>query len=392
MAPRLLISALAACIVPACAPMRAQQLIGYVNTRDADVAGASDVLNGQAVLTKSAVITAHDHTAPVTLARGGAVRVCQTSVLHITESKSADVSAPLLFALDRGAIEIEMNSALNDSIMTPDLRFSIVNKGPLDLHLRVARNGDTCVENRGPYAPTLNISDPFGETMYQVAAGQHVLFEHGSLHEVVDKEQSPCGCPEPQGMSVADALLASGGPKPRAVTPTPQAPASPPVVVATPPPAVAAPALPPAPAAAQIAGAQPASPQPVALAPRPEQVTQARQQAELQSAEQTAAAAAMRAAEEKHPFPAAISEGLAPPAEAPAAPAGGARAQIADSLSYNASAPDTSVPAAASAKGNKAKPDASANASVAAPAAAQPAQSHDLLHVVGRFFKRLFGG
>jgi len=28
-----------------------------------------------------------------------------------------------------------------------------------------------------------------------VQAGQRVMFQHGSLHEVVDQEQEPCGCP-----------------------------------------------------------------------------------------------------------------------------------------------------------------------------------------------------
>ena len=56
-------------------PMQAQQLIGYVNTRDADITGASDVLDGQAVLTGSVLVTAKDHTAPITLGRGGTVRV-----------------------------------------------------------------------------------------------------------------------------------------------------------------------------------------------------------------------------------------------------------------------------------------------------------------------------
>ena len=193
----------------ATAPLRAQQLIGYVNTRDADTTGASDVLDGQAVLTGSASVTAKDHTAPITLGRGGTVCVCQTSVLHLTESKTPVTPAPLLFSLDRGAIEIQTAGAPNDAIMTPDLRFSVHNAGPLDLRLRIARNGDTCVDNRGPGAPTLAVSDPFGEAMYEVAPGQHVLFEHGSLHEVVDNETSPCGCPEEKGMSIADALLAS---------------------------------------------------------------------------------------------------------------------------------------------------------------------------------------
>ncbi|HEV2646818.1 MAG TPA: nuclease [Acidobacteriaceae bacterium] len=293
--------AVAMCVV--CAVGGAQQLIGYVNTRDAEVAGASDVLNGQAVLTGSAAVTAREHTAPITLGRGGMVRVCQSSALHVTESRAASTAAPLLFSLDHGAIEIETAGTVNDSIMTPDLRLSVAKAGPLDLRLRVARNGDTCVENRGAGAPTLDITDAFGETMYQVAAGQHVLFEHGSLREVVDHEREPCGCPEvQQGMSVADALLASGGGK-----------------------------------KASIAG--------------------------------------VKAAVE-HPFPAAISEGLAPAAEVPQAAVGVTHMQVADTLSYSAVGSEAAAAAVV--------------APVAVPAAA--AVRHDPLHVVGRFFKRLFGG
>jgi hypothetical protein len=371
---RLPISGISGCLLMVCAAagtLQAQQLIGYVNTRDAEITGASDVLDGQAVLTGSAGITARDHTAPITLGRGGTVRVCQTSVLHVSESRSAKIDAPLLFSLDRGAIEIHMAGTLNDSILTPDLRFTVVNAGPLDLRVRVARNGDTCVDNRGPAAPTLNISDPFGEALYQVSAGQHVLFEHGSLHEVVDHERSPCGCPDEKGMSVADALLASGGTK----TVAPVA-AAPPAVQVTAPPAVAA-------AVQPALTAQPAA--------------QPDLQAELHSAEQTAAHSAVRAAEQ-HPFPTAISEGLAPAPEIPQAAPGTVHAQIADTLSYNApvSTPATTAAASSPAIHGK-KPKAAKAAETATPAqpvaapAAKP-QSNDVVHVLGRFFKRIFGG
>ena len=369
---RLPISGISGCLLMVCAvagTLQAQQLIGYVNTRDAEITGASDVLDGQAVLTGSAGITARDHTAPITLGRGGTVRVCQTSVLHVSESRSAKIAAPLLFSLDRGAIEIQMAGTLNDSILTPDLRFTVVNAGPLDLRVRVARNGDTCVDNRGPAAPTLNISDPFGEALYQVSAGQHVLFEHGSLHEVVDHERSPCGCPDEKGMSVADALLASGGTK----TVAPVA-AAPPAVLVTAPPAVTAAVQPPT---------QPAA--------------QPDLQAELHSAEQTAAHSAVRAAEQ-HPFPTAISEGLAPAPEIPQAAPGTVHAQIADTLSYNAPVSNPAAIAAASApvthgkkpKAAKAAETATPAQPVAAPVA-KP-QSNDVVHVLGRFFKRIFGG
>ena len=375
---RLPISGISGCLLMVCVAawtLQAQQLIGYVNTRDAEITGASDVLNGQAVLTGSAGITARDHTAPITLGRGGTVRVCQTSALHVSESRSAEMAAPLLFSLDRGAIEIHMAGTLNDSILTPDLRFTVVNAGPLDLRLRVARNGDTCVDNRGPAAPTLNISDPFGEALYQVSAGQHVLFEHGSLHEVVDHERSPCGCPDEKGMSVADALLASGGAK--IVTPVPPAP--PTVQVAAPP---------------IVAAVVPYAAPPAAPAP-----TQPDLQAELRSAQQTAAQAAVRAAEQ-HPFPTAISEGLAPAPEVPQAAPGTVHAQITDTLTYNAA---TNAPAAAVAapvpagkKTRAAKIQSPAAQPTPAPQPPAPAtakqRSNDVVHVLGRFFKRIFGG
>jgi hypothetical protein len=278
-------------------PAPGQQLIGYVSTRDADVAGASDVMDGHAVLSGSAAVTAKDHTAPITLGRGGAIRLCQTSVLHLTEGKaaSAQTAAPLLLALDRGAIEVQTTAAASDTIMTPDLRFAIRSAGPLDLRLRIARNGDTCVENRGPGSPTLAVSDPFGEAMYELQTGQHVLFEHGSVHEVVDHETTPCGCPE--GISVADALLAPG----------------------------AATAAPPA------------------------------------------------AAADAHPFPAAISEGLAPAPQVTQAPPGQVHAQVTDTLSYTAQ-PESAPPAAPP-----------------TPARAAVAPRRDLVHAVGHFFRKLFG-
>ena len=401
-------------------PLRAQQLIGYVNTRDAETTGASDVLDGQAVLTGSVSVTARDHTAPITLGRGGTARVCQTSVLHLTESKTPVVPAPLLFSLDRGAIEIQTAGTPDDAIMTPDLRFSVHNAGPLDLRLRIARNGDTCVDNRGPGAPTLAVSDPFGEAMYEVAPGQHVLFEHGSLHEVVDHETSPCGCPEEQGKSVADALLAP--PNAVAVPRTPPAPppmsapaappvAAPPVVTPVPVPAVrptvpaAVQATPPRAAPAPVAAPAPipqtAAPTAAPSAP-PVVAPAAAPVIPEQAVEQAAAEAAARAAA-LHPFPTAISEGLAPPATAPP-PAPGVPPVI-EPLRYDAPIPppttasaNTQTASAAPAKSARTKktPKAKASPATVQTASAQPPAApappaNDLVHLIGRFFSKLFG-
>lgn len=183
---------------------QAQQPIGSVGLADATVAGALEVSNGRALLVGASTVTARDHTAEVALNRGGTVRVCSTSGLHLAAGKGA-VDAPLMLALDRGAIELATRITTSDVVMTPDLRFTIKSAGTLDLRMRVARNGDTCVENRGAAAPVLNVADQFGEASYEVRPGQHVLFEHGSLKEVVDNESEPCGCPAAPVTSVADA-------------------------------------------------------------------------------------------------------------------------------------------------------------------------------------------
>lgn len=296
-----------ACAALCGSAVSAQQLIGYVSTKDADVSGAPDVMDGHAVLTGSVAVTAKDHTAPVTLGRGGMLRVCQTSVLHLTESRAAptagQLAAPLLLSLDRGAIEVQMQATATDALMTPDLRFTLKSAGPLDLRLRVARNGDTCVENRGPGAPTLAVSDPFGGSSYELNSGQHVLFEHGSLREVVDHEATPCGCPEP-GMSMAELLLAPG-----------------------------------------VAGGK--SPDP-----------------------------AVAKADAQHPFPAAVSEGLAPVPEVPQAPPGEVHTQVSETMSYNAAKPP---------------PIATVMVPAPLPAEAPVPQHRDLAHAVGHFFKKIFG-
>ncbi|MEO6912017.1 MAG: nuclease [Edaphobacter sp.] len=302
-----------------CGAGQAQQPIGTVSVQDVTVAGNLSVTNGRAVLVGNTTVTAKDHTADVTLNRGGSIRVCATSDLHITSGKSAAGAAPLMLSLDRGAIEVQMAATTSDVIMTPDLRFSPHSDGPLDLRLHVISNGDTCVENRGGDAPVLTVTDPFGESSYNLRARQHVLFERGSLKEVVDNESSPCGCPPVSAVSIADAALAA---------PT-----------------------------------------------------------------KTGDVSTDKSAEERHPFPAAVSSGLAPAAKVPQAPPGVVHAQVATTLSYDASgeresagAPEGAAPGIAAGS----QPTApSPQAQTSAPT--EPQRSSDVAHWIGHFFKRLFG-
>jgi hypothetical protein len=170
----------------------AVQVMGTVATKDALVTGGLEVKGERARLMSNASITAYDRTAEIKLERGGDVLVCATSQFHLLHSGGGK---SLLFGLDRGALELHTATDLQDVILTPDIRFTIEQKGSFDLRMRVTRDGDTCVENAGKKAPVLMLNDAFSRASYRLMPGQHVLFEHGNLREVVDDERSPCGCP-----------------------------------------------------------------------------------------------------------------------------------------------------------------------------------------------------
>jgi hypothetical protein len=80
--------------------------------------------------------------------------------------------------------------------------------------------------------------------------------------------------------------------------------------------------------------------------------------------------------------------------EAPPPPPGNAPVQITDTLSYvapaNAPAPNAAAPEpAASGKKDRSAKSSSATGQVDP---AQSAPSHNFFHVIGRFFRKLFGG
>lgn len=195
------------------------RVMGTVATKDALVTGGLEVKGDRARLMSNTSVTAYGRTAPIVLDRGGQVLVCATSQFHLLHS---GVGNSLLFGLDRGALELHTATFPQDVILTPDIRFTIEQAGSYDLRLRVTRNGDTCVENAGKKAPVLVLNDAFSRASYRLMPGQHVLFERGSLREVVDHERSACGCPGAE-TAVQLAANASAAEKASAANPFPAA-------------------------------------------------------------------------------------------------------------------------------------------------------------------------
>jgi len=161
------------------------------------VKGQIEVAGGKAVIAASGEVSAGSHAALVQLTHRGEVRLCATTTVALSAAtpRTDDLSG-LMLSLSHGALEARFATGHNaDVILTPDFRISISGPGVANVDVRLGDGGDTCVDNHGEHPATVVVSSVFEGGAYSVGAGQRVMFEHGSLHEVVDQEKEPCGCP-----------------------------------------------------------------------------------------------------------------------------------------------------------------------------------------------------
>jgi hypothetical protein len=166
------------------------------------VTGALEVTAGKAIIAASGSVTSGSRTTEVVLPRRGTLSVCASTTVKLAADTSVPASgAPgLLMAMDHGAVEMSFANTPDrnaDVLMTPDFRILIGSPGASDVKVRLGREGDTCIDNSGKDAPYVIVSSIFDSGLYRVQPGQRVMFQHGSLREVVDEEKEPCGCPPP---------------------------------------------------------------------------------------------------------------------------------------------------------------------------------------------------
>ena len=164
----------------------------------ATVTGALEVSGGRAIIAASGSVTSGSKTTEVMLPHRGVLRVCASTTVKL----AADTSVPagetpgLLMAMDHGAVEMSFANLRNaDILLTPNFRILIGGPGASEVKVRLGREGDTCVDNAGANAPYVVVTSVFDSGLYRVQPGQRVMFQHGSLREVVDQEKEPCGCP-----------------------------------------------------------------------------------------------------------------------------------------------------------------------------------------------------
>lgn len=227
-------------------PIAIVPLNGESGDSAASVTGALEVTEGKAIIAASGSITSGSHTTNVVLPRRGVLRVCASTTVKL----AADTSVPagetpgLLIAIDHGAVETSFATSRNaDILLTPDFRILIGGPGSSELRVRLGRDGDTCVDNSGVNAPYVVVTSLFENGLYRVQPGQRVMFQHGSLREMVDDEQEPCGCPPPPSpttrnefpLAQSEGLAPAPAPGPPPKQPVASAPAAaPPLVYSSP--------------------------------------------------------------------------------------------------------------------------------------------------------------
>jgi len=246
--------------------------IEAANRDQAQVSGGLQLTKGTAAILNSGTVTSGSMTTNVILPRRGVLRVCAATSVHL----SSDASVPagetpgLMMALDHGAVEASFAIGTNsDILLTPDFRILIGGPAASEVKVRLGQHGDTCVDNPGANAPYVVVSSVFEGGAYRVQPGQRVMFQHGSLKEVVDQEKEPCGCPAearpgtnefPLAQSAGLAPLDKPPPAPTtavAAKPPEQQQLNEPLVYSAPQPAADQAEKQPAPAAAPAAPPQP---------------------------------------------------------------------------------------------------------------------------------------
>ncbi len=181
--------------------------IGRTSAKEVNVSGAVEVHGGEMLLGNGSAITAGDQAVNIALTRGGDLKLCSTTAVHLSRDRTIDAadSTALMMSLDRGAIEANYETGkYSDVLLTPDLRILISGPGHADFKVRVNAKGDTCVDNHGANAPYITVSSQIDGGLYRIQPNQHVMFLHGGLSDVVDAETEPCGCPAAP-LSVASA-------------------------------------------------------------------------------------------------------------------------------------------------------------------------------------------
>src|SRR6266568_103041 len=113
-------------------PILGQEPIGRTSAGEVKVSGAMDVHAGEMLLGNGSVVSAGELAVKISLTRGGELRLCPTTTVHLSKDNSVERadSTALMMALDRGALEANYATGkYSDVLMTPDFRILLSGPG-----------------------------------------------------------------------------------------------------------------------------------------------------------------------------------------------------------------------------------------------------------------------
>lgn len=170
------------------------QSIGQVYASDAAVKGTVRETATGLDVSNGSVITAGEHPATLSLARGGHVRICPRTNLTVNSSPQGQ---ELMFAMSVGSLEGQYQlPATADAVLTPDFRILISGPAKVDLSVGASANGDACVRSRGEDSYVV-VSELMGNDFYRVKPNEQVIFHAGHAKDPEVNDTPTCGCPPP---------------------------------------------------------------------------------------------------------------------------------------------------------------------------------------------------
>lgn len=201
------------------------QPIGQLYASDASVKGSVMLANSGTTVLSGSSIEAGTQAAMLKLDRGGSLQVCEGTKLSIT---SSNTGRQMLFSLNSGNLELNYPLGTEaDTLLTPDVRVLLPGPGTVHVAVRVASNGDTCVQSLPWNASAVVVSESMGDATYQVKPDEAVLFKGGHLNQAIPSK-SNCGCPKMTPTEVAKATAVPSPPARPAASETPASPILPP--------------------------------------------------------------------------------------------------------------------------------------------------------------------